>query len=198
MILSNPPTDNLYKFLFIAGIVTVLLALHEVNQQEQSYYRRANAVFNESAEFTIDSMSNALDIRQIKKEIQLLSSLCDCDLTEGGDSLLSVPLPLPNDTEQVRMHRAIMTYIDRYNESTNDLSKRYLLAQIARKALARSADEVAFFTRWLQLMVLVGFVMFAVGGRAWYRKVQRYEDIIQKVAGLKAKKELDELTNDKQ
>ena len=46
MFVPNPPTDNLYKFVFIAGIAAVLLATHEMGSQEQSYYKQADALQN--------------------------------------------------------------------------------------------------------------------------------------------------------
>lgn len=72
------------------------------------------------------------------------------------------------------------------------------MALTSKKAFDRFAEQFIFLYWPLQLMALIGSIMFLLGGTAWYNKVQRYEDIIQEVAGLKAKKELEELTNKKE
>ena len=95
------------------------------------------------------------------------------------------------------MRRDIMSEIDRYNQSTRELSKKYMVSRTSKSAFSRFEEDFTFYYRATQVIAAIGILMLIFGGAAWYYKVQIYEDFVQRVAGLKARKELEELTNQK-
>ena len=144
------PTDSLYKFMFIAGIVMVVYASH-------LYDRTTEVRMISRSQLNLeDSVSKYHDLRP--------------ELWERFEQR--------NDQDSIRFQRQL----------------EFASSQFMKYELARQADNRIFNYKMMKATIIgvLGLVFLILGSILWYRKLQVFQDEMQKLELMKLRQELTE------
>ena len=180
---SKLPTDNLYKFVAIAGIVILSLAIifpvrfaHDANLQSFAVSREI-AVTNAEYEFW-ESQRLLLDDRR-KKYDKLMEGLNDFDKvpaekrTEDQKRAFDEYMKIINSEQQ-----AISQKMEEHHRNSLEVDKKRNTTDI----MVDEANYLATSARWLLVFgiagAVAGLIVASVGFYLWWQCVQRHEDKI--------------------
>ena len=187
----SPPTDNLYKFIAIAGIVLFLVGALLFWDATSSVYRTSAKIEIATADLDRESQRFYSSADEMGEAVERQSALLDLAEQAG---------PLDDDAvERVDSLRSLETVI----------YAKLAIVQEASDSLAAvhsRVDEIAdahsIESSYIKLSIIVGFVlMFAGfyiserGFKGWYQQVQKHEDIIIRAAAAQAQRQLDAMTS---
>jgi len=147
-----PPTDNLYKFIAIAGLILMLLGIVLVVRQ---------------ADQVIDSQIAAVDATQ-----EAWLAVGD---SEEAKNLLNEYMRKASDGEGVFGLSEKANAIEELDEDALSAIRR---VEIRGESFARSVQLNGAIQSYLGYMIGVSIVLMAIGFGYWYWKTQRLQDII--------------------
>jgi DNA repair exonuclease SbcCD ATPase subunit len=189
----KPPTDNLYKFMAVAGTVLVIAGLypalffHQTGMEYLAYIRSSNEA-KEHAKFTQERLAT-LDTRKQqaegeKNELQAQLHKLNSGLSAAGNSAQI-------DKLESRINEA-----DRRIESIEDAAHELRLDLALKQAHVRSEETVSLNRASdARFAVLVGWCVALTGAFLafrgffrWDRKLQHFQDrIVEKEAEAQLK-----------
>ena len=184
----KPPTDNLYKFMAVAGIVLVVAGLYPVLFFQQTgveylaYVRSSNEA-KEHAKFTKERLAT-LDTRKQQAEGEKNKLQAQLDKLRSGSSAAV------NSTQIDKLENRI-DETDRRIESIDDAAHELRLNLALKQAHVKSEETVSLNRRSdARFAVLVGWFFAFIGAFLafrgffrWDRKLQRFQDrIVEKEA----------------
>ena len=142
------PTDNLYKFIALFGLATVLLASYGLRDLSRQNARREESLLEIGADSAVTRArvlyQRRIDTRSAARLRQGAQDLASPQI----ESVVEYP---PPDTAAVR--------------------RKWLAIQTRREIQETQSDIV-----WLYWLNGIGFVMIVSGFTAWWFLVQRYHD----------------------
>lgn len=174
---SNIPTDNLYKFLAIAGLVLIIFAGTFANNRRIEIDREILSVeikaqeLTARSEFTTESQSDLIkDGEDLKKDasefVRKAPSFYKVHLMESTiDNLLS-------DLER----------FEKKYETIREKSLEYKLKSIEVNGQLKYVEQLQRELKeakiLLYLSFYMGFELSIFGFYSWYHRVQMYQDIL--------------------
>ncbi|OGU81659.1 MAG: hypothetical protein A2W11_00445 [Ignavibacteria bacterium RBG_16_35_7] len=162
MDISKFPTDNLYKFIAIFGLVIFIV----------SYFYPTilyNKVLYQSAEINADLETLEQKITSQENLIKFLQKLSDKATNKNKDTIIKSLFE-----EKVKLTT--------FNNELQETKKKHYI-------LTSKTDE---WEHWADLALwsqVIGGLMMILGFYFWYFKLQRYQDIIIKNEAMKIKNE---------
>lgn len=148
----TPPTDSLYKFLAIAGIVMVMWGV--------SY------PWNKSYESKLEGAGLKVQIKEVGQRAEYLKSLY-AHLSSENDALDINDKDFDAKKEAIRK-RKMELYIQLL-EAQNPIDK-----ELAKLQVISEEEEKLYIIGWAS--ILFGGVFAILGFSAWYIKIQRHID----------------------
>lgn len=154
MNIPNLPTDNMYKFIALAGLSLCVLS--------PVYYQ----VF--SREVILKNFELRAEMRRIKQESQFLRE--DVDELRGESNELKGAPNVADEKGRILKQAAAL------EEKTRELMRQQIQAdKLASEALL-SNDQIDQLW-WVSLVGLIaGINLLSFGLRLWYTRVQKYQD----------------------
>jgi hypothetical protein len=203
--LPNLPTDNLYKFLFVFGIILLIASMYFSVQNMQMMTKRALTV--DSVSF--DVLSNSKKIEQIGNRIQKLQG--EITVAKQADSIYSaseriqkkhsaldvqkmnsIEKKLANVTsEKMRGVDTIKSLVEVNSKFTDSLKSKVDRIRSRRKI---EDEEIDFYLKLTDLVFWLGLYFTVFGGIMWYFKSQRHIDRITYLQTKKLEIELNSET----
>jgi len=180
----KPPTDNLYKFLALAGLVTLGYAL---------YFFESSIVDLQIELFEIDTKSKLLnvDLEKLEKNSDKIENIqkidqeyFDCiesqtwsNVDEQKEVFNSCLSDKPSSHEDVmeRYHR-INKMLGMHYEKSIEIKRKIILIDGEGKKYNAILARHERFTSVLHLIIYVGFFLTVMGFYYWYTRVQRPQD----------------------
>jgi hypothetical protein len=151
--LWRPPTDNLYKFLALSGLVAMLVALIYP-------LTMINKLEIESAEVFGDLKLSQAELARLELRVAALRAEDSSGQIEAGHRYLAE------------------TQLDEFSDALFDAQKAMILSQTRSHKLDVLFDNTK---KWVNLAIIlfaVGTVAMTFGFWKWYTKIQRFEDAI--------------------
>lgn len=165
MNLPSLPTDNLYKFIFISGVILFVYSMYSLMQIE-----------NKLRDSLIENTHNTFKLRFENDSLQIILGI-DSALTNKAKLHLEEKLKKRKIEDDIKVY----TLIKRREQSVELDNKLQNINDSWENKQIRQAS--------IMLGTSVFLILF--GGLLWYSKVQYYEDAILKLQYKKLKKELD-------
>jgi len=170
----NPPTDNLYKFCSLTGVVMVLFALYVPYLLADQLYSKLTAGILEEKRIQIEIQYLEVEINRMKEAIESFK------LAETPESVLrSGKTPIPISLAE-------------YRELNVARDKALKDLRLKAAATESSVSEVNRLGRQLEvvylraiLTLLAGTLLANYGFRRWYNRVQLYQDLALRKEGEK-------------
>jgi hypothetical protein len=195
----NLPTDSLYKFIFIAGVVLIVVSLYQNPKVQDEYYNKS--MRTDSLSFlnkdTLGQVSDTLSLfdNQIKSANNLnhrYNITCDSIINRSKRGI-----KISNDL--IKTYRSQKSNLDSIenillkssSKQVNLINKKfklkvedvYLKARLVR--IEKSYDSQRF---QLIAMVLMGFVLMFMGGFGWFIYIQSPQDKLLQIQLKEAEK----------
>jgi hypothetical protein len=143
------PTDNLYKFMAIAGLALIAFSAYVRISQSHEIDARIDALKRELVVITVD-------IQYLDRE------LAPVDTT----ACVSPAKPAcPSDAQ-----------LSTWRERSADIRKRLELNRVGNETLRRLADEATRLHVVTFIGTFIGFLLAIYGFYFWYTRLQRYQD----------------------
>jgi hypothetical protein len=151
-----PPTDNLYKFMSVFGIVVAVTGFLMRQRTERSFREAATAMEVEKAKVVNDQLA------RWDKRMSLIKQDLD--------------LPLLGTEKDYREHKKIMAQLDapELRQSLEDIQRNESFIKAKNKLDEASAEYIAG-TNYLYL-VSGGLLLSAAGFYLWFVRLQRFLD----------------------
>ena len=153
MDITKFPTDNLYKFLAIFGLVILIISVYYPFQL-QNQFEKLNADIRTDLDLLHDSV-----LRQ-KDRINSLNELVDSSSNKNNEYLLS-----SQKEEKIK---------------ANNFKKDISIIEKNNNEIININYELNIFKYIASVLIPLGSLMMIVGFYFWYTKLQRYQDIILK------------------
>ena len=181
MYLPNVPTDNLYKFIALAGIVLFILSIFYPEIQRQELRDEIALLNGEIQKLDYEKSPLEEKTKEIKKKIAELDRMCNCGFTSVvNDTVIVRPLITSGPKEIMKLFNTITELIDEKNDLLNQTNLKTLsvntkneLIENKSNSLAELNDAAEFFLPFSMFLSAFGFVL-------WFTNTQRYQDSLLK------------------
>lgn len=195
MSIFTPPTDNLYKFVALSGIVLFLAG-----------FLIPSVFFQETGMEFLEQLRGSDELRVqeefVKQRLETLEGRGN-EARAQRDKLQNELKTASNPTQIEKLEDRIKE-VNREIQSIADASYELRLNLELKRAQVKSDETVSYNRRrdsrvllvggWI--VGLIGFVIAPLGFVLWYRKLQRHQDLLaeqeaeEKLAAASAAKEL--------
>lgn len=199
MTFPSLPSDSLYKFVSLFGIVIFSLSIYLDNEVNGKYnlavedYNSKNELFAFDAEILSDRIK-ALNSDMIK---ECLSCNCGCAVEPSkGDE---VSLKFDNMTNPARNELAhvmvdnLLKKADELNSQRTAYARKMLELKILKESLDYQEEYLNDLSEITDLGVYIGLFITGVGFSLWYFRVQKYTDLNAKLDLEKRQLEIEDL-----
>jgi len=173
--LQNPPTDSLYKFCAIAGLVVVLISVYLPERMVEEFESKASVFI--------------LELRKAKVELEFQSKELDSlnkDLTSLRQSLM-----------QKQANKSVQEKsIERTNQAASAIRQTSKTVELKNAEIMTTEEEIKRLGERTRSAVRVGAIGWILGGilavygfTNWYRKIQVHQDALIKRQAEQVKSE---------
>ena len=166
MNLQNPPTDSLYKFCAIAGLVVVLISIYLPMRMVEEFESKASAFI--------------LELRRAKVELEFQSK----ELEGLDKDLTSLRQSLMQKQANKSVHEKSVEHINQSASAIRQTAKIVALknAEIitTEEEIKRLGERTRFAVRVGTIGWILGALLAIYGFTNWYRKIQVHQDALIK------------------
>jgi hypothetical protein len=166
----TPPTDNLYKFIAIAGFILLLFCIvypHVLSQQIQDVLS-LDKLDDVSTSAQMQLVGDKLEAL-LNRHYQIMESLSDSSKTNS-------PAYIATLTQENESLKKMSDKLSDLNDAIEEEGKDRQDAIEAKRQAA--LDEINYLLSFCQWMRFVGLFLMLLGFSLWYVKVQRFQDFV--------------------
>jgi len=167
------PTDNLYKFMALAGIAIVLSCAYlatslqrDLNRQAYDHFVRYKVWGFDLEKLQADTTSLSVALSDIEKAMQ-----AQADALRGPGRATSALDDIRSETKELRRQAELSA--QRYDE----LRKRLIAEEVEHGELSVRARQTSRQVALLCVGGAIGALLALWGFWLWYSRVQRYLDV---------------------
>ena len=156
----RPPTDNLYKFMAIAGIITVLFSLFYFSDRgsdletKKDSFNLMNGLIAKEMSFLIDDLDYFID-----------------DLGGIKEDIMNGSLDLTKLKSEDLVYQS-----KEFQDAYRELAIKQIEAESNELVLLRLSSELRFIFWASLILTFWGFGLVIFGFYFWYEKLQFYQD----------------------
>lgn len=170
----NLPTDNLYKFCSLTGIVLVLFALYVPYLLSDQLYSKLTATILEEKRIQIEARYLLAEISRMKEATENFKSAKTPEtIVRSG----KIPIEI-TAAEYKEMVFA-------QNKASRDLQLRAEETGSADEEITRLIRQLDFVYILAGLTLFAGVLLAIYGFHNWYHRVQQYQDLALRKEGEK-------------
>lgn len=167
--IPNLPTDSLYKFMFVGGLVMIISGYYLNHNLQNEVLEDLNKIHSSQIEYrlftSLDSIRDKTSSRKFDREYNKIShSLKNNNLESAQKSTIKLDSLLEKDLQV--MEKLISSRIKSAQDSVKLVEIGY------------SLNEVSKLYKYLMIL---GTIINFVGGICWYKKIQEPQDRMTKI-----------------
>lgn len=175
----NLPTDNLYKFLSIAGIVLILFAIYIIIFKGIEIDSNTIELNGEISKLNIASNQLKLEKKILKDAILEFYTIANINEEPTiNDTIIIYTRLLDGPKDLVENSKHVSDLVYKFNAKSNEYREKQITIDTKKALLKYSENNYNFFVFSTLVIVIVGFTLTSVGFQFWYNKVQKYHDKI--------------------
>ena len=162
VIIPNLPTDNLYKFIALSGVLITILTIYTLQTRTDSIFEKLYVIELENSKLEVTIEHNEVKIRR-------LNEIIDNSIKEknGNIHVVNGKLLIRYSTEEVK---ELISDVENYKFQIK-LGIAKSKADIKQIETLNNQLEKSF--NWSIFIILIGTVLSVFGFRMWYIKVQK-------------------------
>lgn len=156
------PTDNLYKFLAIAGMLCFVFFFFDLNKRADELESKIDSLTMQQAEFlaTLEGLSESTD-RMTKNVNDLMASK-------------------PSFDELQSAHNRLITFREQLQEKLTQLKVVNAKLNVSIDLLRGYFEKLKRLSHFYGSLQLASLGVVLIGGLLWYFRTQRYLDLKEK------------------
>lgn len=181
MNLPNLPTDNLYKFIALTGVILLVISIFYPEYQRKTLRDEIEVYNGEVRKLNLEKTKSKEKQNELKKRIELLDEKSNCDCKSiVNDSIIVRTKIIEGPKELVELSSEIDRLIEEYSQLNREFDLKSLevstkLALINNKEndLLEINEATDFFGPFSFFIAFIGFLL-------WYEKTQKFQDKVLK------------------
>jgi hypothetical protein len=181
MNLPNLPTDNLYKFIALTGVILLVITIFYPEYQRKNLRDEIEVYNGEVRKLTLEKTKSTEKQKEVKKRIAILDEKSNCNCQSiVNDSIIVRTQIIEGPKELIELSKEIDKLIEEYTQLNRDFDLKSLeistkLALINNKEndLFEINEVTGYFGPFSLLIAFIGFLL-------WYEKTQKFQDKVLK------------------
>lgn len=181
MTIPTLPTDNLYKFIALTGIIICVISTlyFEINRQELN--EGITIIKGEIEKHDYERLSLVDQDKKLKKKINELNKLCNCGTPSiVTDSLIVRPLIEDGPKHLVELSNQIDILLDERNSIIKEISLKAIEINTKNALIKNKQDELSELNDVLTFSLPLSALFSGLGFGLWFYKTQVLQDDILK------------------
>lgn len=181
MNIPNIPTDNLYKFIALTGVVLFLISTFYPDYQEDKI-KEDIIIFNgEVQKLNLESSNEKRKLKYIKEKVEKLEKEADCDCSSIiNDVVIQRTRVLDGPKELLELSNQIDELVEEYLEINKDLELKAIDISVAREKIDFKENNLLELRELSDSLNSVSLFLTVIGFLLWYNKTQKHQDRTQK------------------
>lgn len=176
--LPNFPTDNLYKFLAISGIILFLTALF-YPEYKTNEINSEIAIFNgEIKKLKIENEKSSNKLDQIKSQIEILDSRAKINGSIVTDTLINRTRILSGDADLVSLSERIDNLIVEWKNINREVDLKSIDINVKSELIDNKRAELKSLNETANKLGPFSMIIITYAFFMWYNKTQKYQDRI--------------------
>lgn len=181
MNIPNLPTDNLYKFIALTGLVLIVLSILYPETKHREIRDEITVHEGKIAILDLDLVKDKKGLDEVQKEIQEIKKEVNCDcIPFVNDSMIVRPKVLDGPTELLEQSQKIDLLIREWQSIREQLNIKTLELNTKAKLISDKSRDLAKMDYIIHFIspLLLGFTLLFFF--IWYQRTQRYQDKLLK------------------
>jgi hypothetical protein len=181
MNIPNLPTDNLYKFIALTGVILLVISLTYPEYQKKTLRDEIEVYNGEVRRLKLEKAKSIEKQKELKKRIAILDEKSNCNCHSiVNDSIIVRTKIIEGPKDLIELSSEIDKLIEEYTQLNRDFDLKSLeistkLALINNKEydLIEINELIVFFGPFSLFITFIGFLL-------WYEKTQKFQDKVLK------------------
>lgn len=152
MVIPNLPTDSLYKFGFVGGLVLVLVSYYILSVKVDSY----------------NNISNELDIQQVTMEAQVTII----------NQTMNILIDLYNENPNPEQAAVLNKQINQVEKERNSMKIYKEEIEAKTSHFLDSSVQIDRYRNLTYLVMAFGSIVTLLSGFMWYCRLQKFQDLM--------------------
>lgn len=174
--LPNFPTDNLYKFISISGMIFFFIALY-YPEYRGSELNNDIAIHNgEIRKLSIENEKAKSKLYEIKGEIKILDTKGNFTGSIANDTLITRTKVYDGDKELVTQSRKIDQLVEEWKAINRQIELKSIEIDVKYEQIKNKRKDLDELDEAFSLLGPFSLIVTFLGFIFWYNKTQKYQD----------------------
>jgi|SRR5690554_1559375 len=179
--LPNPPTDNLYKFISIFGLVVCILSVYFVEIKSSELTNEIIAINGEYEKLELERQKLESKRTELKKRIEIYHENNGIDEKPVfNDSLIVWTKIIAGTKSSVQESSEITELLSSLTEVRVEFDKKEIELENKNEILDLKISQEEKVMEWIDIFLPIGILLTFIGFLLWYSKSQFYQDKVLK------------------
>ncbi len=172
----NFPTDNLYKFLAISGIVLFLVAVFYPEYRRTEIRDEITLYNSEINKLSIEKSKAKMKLDEIKNELDELEANIEIKKSTVNDSVISRVRVLSGKKEIVDLSHKIDRLVYEWKDINREIELKSIEINTKSKLIDDKNSDVKVFDDAANILGPFSVLVMTLGFILWYEKTQKLQD----------------------
>lgn len=188
--LPTPPTDNLYKFISIFGLVLAVLGIFYVETKSLELNQEIYNLEREKSVFSIEKSKIERKRNYLKDKIDDFNRLADIKSKPiVNDSIISWTRIISGSKNLITESNNISTLIEELREVELEFEKKQVEIDSKESIIELKTNQDEKIFDVIDILIPIGIILSFFGFVLWYDKSQKYQDVILKEQFIQAQRQ---------
>lgn len=181
MNVPNLPTDNIYKFITLTGVVLLVLSFIYPEIKRKEIRDEITLHEGEVDILRMEQFKDSIRLNEIRKEVRELDSESNCDCTSlVSDTLIVRTRIIDGPPELVEQSKEIDLLIDEWKKTRDQLNMKTSKLNTKSQLIIDKTGDLAEIDEAVEFFAPILFFSTFLGFFIWYEKTQKYQDKLVK------------------
>ncbi len=181
MTIPNLPTDNLYKFVALTGVVLLILSLLYPESQRTTIRDEITLYNGEVRKLNFERDKSKRKLKDIKEQVKELDKKTNCKCNSiVNDSIISRTKILEGPDELVKLSLEIDRLVEEYVSINRELNMKVAEIDAKLELINNKNQDLEELNEATSLFIPFSFLLSIAGFFLWYDNTQKYQDRVLK------------------
>jgi hypothetical protein len=182
MNIPNVPTDNLYKFIALTGVILLLLSILYPELKKQELTSEITLLNGEINKIDYEMLPIEEQSLEIKNKIAELDKACNCGAKSVmSDTLIVRTHVIKGPKELVDMSKQIDTLLAKYDQLVRAISFKIIEVDTKKELIENKKKDLSDIDYAASIFGPTGLLISIIGFGLWLFMTQAYQDALLKM-----------------
>lgn len=174
--LPNFPTDNLYKFIAISGIVLFIFAIVYPEYRRTELNKDITLNNGEIKKLLVENNKAKSKLEEIKEEIDILDSNANITGSFVNDSIIRRTRILRGENNLVEDSKKIDKLVNEWSDLKIQIELKAIEINIKSELIKNNENDIKIINEMMNTLGPISVLITFFGFLFWYSKTQRLQD----------------------